>query len=113
MESLSIEALIAWLVILIIVSAYFSGSETGMMRVNRFRLKSIINSKSKRRKAAKRVKALIKRPDRLLGLILIGNNFVNILAASIATVIAVRYLRTEVCRPRIQCHSTHVGRTKW
>ena len=61
-----------------------------MMRVNRYRLKSIINSKSKRRHAARRVKQLLKRPDRLLGLILIGNNFVNILAASLATIIAVR-----------------------
>ncbi len=60
------------------------------MRVNRYRLKSIINSKSKRRRAAKRVKGLLKRPDRLLGLIFIGNNFVNILAASLATIIAVR-----------------------
>lgn len=90
MEALSTELLIFWLVVLIIISAFFSGSETGMMRVNRYRLKSIINSKSKRRRAAKRVKGLLKRPDRLLGLILIGNNFVNILAASLATIIAVR-----------------------
>lgn len=90
MESISTESLIIWLVILLAISAFFSGSETGMMRVNRYKLKSIINSKSKRRQAAKRVKELLKRPDRLLGLILIGNNFVNILAATLATVLAER-----------------------
>ena len=61
-----------------------------MMRVNRYRLKSIANSKSRKKFAAIRVQKLLKRPDRLLGLILIGNNFVNILAATIATVIAER-----------------------
>ncbi len=90
MEQISLEYLLFWLCILIVLSAFFSSSETGMMRVNRYRLKSIANSKSKKRYAARRVQTLLERPDRLLGLILIGNNFVNILATTIATVMAER-----------------------
>jgi Mg2+/Co2+ transporter CorB len=74
--------------ILILVSAYFSGSETGMMSLNRYRLRHLEKEKHK---GAKRVSKLLKRPDRLIGLILIGNNLVNIAAASIATVIGIRY----------------------
>jgi Mg2+/Co2+ transporter CorB len=58
-----------------------------MMSLNRYRLKHLAkNNHLGARKAA----ALLERPDRLIGLILIGNNFVNILASAIATVIAVR-----------------------
>jgi Mg2+/Co2+ transporter CorB len=78
--------------ILILVSAYFSGSETGMMSLNRYRLRHLEKEKHK---GAKRVSKLLKRPDRLIGLILIGNNLVNIAASSIATIIALR-LAVEV-----------------
>jgi len=74
--------------ILILISAYFSGSETGMMSLNRYRLRHLEKEKHK---GAKRVSKLLKRPDRLIGLILIGNNLVNIAAASIATVIGIRF----------------------
>lgn len=90
METATTEILLFWLFVLIVVSAFFSGSETGMMRVNRYRLKSIANSKDSKRTAAQRVQEMLKRPDRLLGLILIGNNFVNILAATLATILAER-----------------------
>jgi len=73
---------------LILISAYFSGSETGMMSLNRYRLRHLEKGKHK---GARRVSKLLKRPDRLIGLILIGNNLVNIAAASIATVIGIRY----------------------
>jgi Mg2+/Co2+ transporter CorB len=69
------------------MSAFFSGSETGMMSLNRYRLKHLVKSGHS---SAKRVAKLLDRPDRLIGVILIGNNFVNILASSIATVIALR-----------------------
>jgi Mg2+/Co2+ transporter CorB len=78
--------------ILILISAYFSGSETGMMSLNRYRLRHLEKEKHK---GAKRVSHLLKRPDRLIGLILIGNNLVNIAASSIATIIAIR-LSVEV-----------------
>ena len=73
------------LVILLMMSAFFSSSETGMMSLNRMALKhnARIGNKS-----ARRVKKLLDRPDRLIGVILIGNNFVNILASAIATVLA-------------------------
>jgi Mg2+/Co2+ transporter CorB len=73
--------------ILILVSAYFSGSETGMMSLNRYRLRHLEKQKHK---GAKRVSKLLARPDRLIGLILIGNNLVNIAASAIATVIGLR-----------------------
>jgi len=73
--------------ILILVSAYFSGSETGMMSLNRYRLRHLEKQKHK---GARRVSKLLARPDRLIGLILIGNNLVNIAASAIATVIGLR-----------------------
>jgi len=76
--------------ILILISAYFSGSETGMMSLNRYRLRHLEKEKHK---GAKRVSKLLKRPDRLIGLILIGNNLVNIAASAIATIIALRLSR--------------------
>lgn len=78
--------LLILLVVLIVLSAFFSSSETSMMSLNRYRLKHL--SKEGHR-AARRASRLLERPDRLLGTILVGNNIVNILAASIATVIAV------------------------
>src|SRR5690606_19578880 len=74
-------------IILIILSAFFSSSETGMMAINRYRLKSLVN---KKHRGAMRVESLLKRTDRLISVILIGNNFVNILASSIATIIGMR-----------------------
>ncbi|MFT5451266.1 MAG: Mg2+/Co2+ transporter CorB [Enterobacterales bacterium] len=82
--------LLFWLFILILLSAFFSSSETGLMRINRYRLKFIANGKTKHSSSAKRVQQLLERPDRLLGLILLGNNFVNILAAFIFAVVAER-----------------------
>ena len=75
------------LVVLIVLSAFFSSSETSMMSLNRYRLKHLTKEGHK---AAKRASRLLERPDRLLGTILVGNNIVNILAASIATVVAVQ-----------------------
>lgn len=88
MENISTQMLYIVLGILILISAYFSGSETGMMSLNRYRLRHLEKEKHK---GAKRVSKLLKRPDRLIGLILIGNNLVNIAAASIATIIGIRY----------------------
>ncbi|AQU83618.1 MULTISPECIES: HlyC/CorC family transporter [unclassified Halomonas] len=76
------------LALLILLSAFFSSSETGMMSINRYRLSHQANSGDRR---AKRVLRLLSRPDRLIGVILIGNNFVNNLAASIATIIAIHF----------------------
>ncbi|MFH0257341.1 HlyC/CorC family transporter [Vibrio rumoiensis] len=87
MGEISTGLLFALLAILILISAYFSSSETGMMALNRYRLRHLA---SQGHKGAKRVESLLERPDRLIGLILIGNNLVNILASAIATIIGMR-----------------------
>jgi Mg2+/Co2+ transporter CorB len=69
------------------MSAFFSGSETSMMAINRYRLKHLVKEKYK---PAKRVTKLLERTDRLLGVILIGNNFTHTLATAIATIVAIR-----------------------
>lgn len=74
------------LVFLIVCSAFFSSAETGMLSLNRYRLRHLVREGHK---GARRASDLLDRPDRLLGTILVGNNIVNILAASIATVLAV------------------------
>lgn len=76
------------LAVLIVLSAFFSSSETSMMSLNRYRLKHLSKEGNK---GARRASRLLERPDRLLGTILVGNNIVNILAASIATVLAVQF----------------------
>lgn len=87
MNDIPISVLGGLLFLLIICSAFFSSSETGMMSMNRYRLRHMAQTGDK---GARRVQRLLERPDRLIGVILIGNNFVNILASSIATVIAIR-----------------------
>ena len=87
MESLSTFWLSVLLFILILASAFFSSSETSMMAINRYRLKTLI---SKNNVQAKRVEKLLNNIDYLIGAILLGNNFVNILAASIATLLSIK-----------------------
>jgi len=87
LDDISTSTLFIALGVLILLSAYFSSSETGMMSINRYRLKHLQNEGNK---SARRVQKLLDRPDRLIGLILIGNNLVNIAASSIATVICIR-----------------------
>jgi Mg2+/Co2+ transporter CorB len=72
---------------LIFLSGFFSGSETGMMSLNRYRLRHRAKTGHK---GAKRASKLLEEPDSLISTILIGNNLVNNLAASIATVAAIR-----------------------
>jgi len=78
---------------LLILSAFFSGSETGMMAANKIKLK---NLSKKRDRGAKRALKLLKKPDLLLATILVGNNFANILASSIVTIIMLNYFGGNV-----------------
>ncbi|MFT5174092.1 MAG: Mg2+/Co2+ transporter CorB [Gammaproteobacteria bacterium] len=87
MIDVPIGVLVTVLIVLIVLSAFFSSSETGMMALNRYRLRHLVKHKHK---GALRASRLLERPDRLIGVILLGNNFVNILASSITTVIALR-----------------------
>ena len=78
---------------LLILSAFFSGSETGMMAANKIKLK---NLSKKPDRGAKRALKLLKKPDLLLATILVGNNFANILASSIVTIIMLNYFGGNV-----------------
>lgn len=69
---------------MILLSAYFSGTETAMMALNRYRLRHLVKNGNK---GAKKADTMLQRPDRLLGVILVGNNLVNFSAATVATVI--------------------------
>lgn len=80
------------LVALIAISAYFSSSETAMMALNRYRLRHLAE---KDHEGAIRAQELLARPDRLIGVILLGNNFVNILATQIATVLTLHLLGND------------------
>ncbi len=87
MQEIPLSALGTGLFFLIILSGCFSASETAMMSLNRYRLRHLVKDGHP---GAIRAQRLLDRTDRLIGLILLGNNFVNILASSIATLIALR-----------------------
>ncbi len=86
-DDVPIGLLFGLLILLILLSAFFSGSETALMSLNRYRLRARARSGNR---AARVTEALLKRPDRLIGLILLGNNAVNLLAASLVTIISLR-----------------------
>jgi Mg2+/Co2+ transporter CorB len=87
LNSIPLGALFGALAFLLLLSAFFSGSETALMTLNRYRLRHLATAGHPGARLAER---LLDRPDRLIGLILLGNNFVNILASSLATIIAIR-----------------------
>jgi len=80
-------AIYGLLFFLLICSAFFSGTETALMTLNRYRLRH--KAKSGHR-GAKLAEHLLQKPDRLIGLILLCNNFVNVLAVQLVTIIALR-----------------------
>ena len=82
-----LSMLIGLLVFMLVLSAFFSGSETSLMTINRYRLRHLVKLKHS---GAIKAQQLLQRPDRVLGLILLCNNFVNNFASSIATVIAIK-----------------------
>ena len=84
-DDVPLGVLIGLLIFLLGCSAFFSGSETALMRLNRYRLRH--KAKAGHR-GAKLAEKLLEQPDRLIGLILLGNNLVNILASQIVAVIA-------------------------
>jgi len=92
MEEIALGNLYIVLLVLILLSGFFSSSETGLMAINKYRLRHLAN---KGHRGAKLAQTLLRKPDRLIGLILLGNNLVNILAAAIATVIGIRLFGTN------------------
>ena len=74
------------LLVLFLLSAFFSGTETALMALNRYKLKHL----AKKNKGAQLAMQLLQKPDRLIGVILIGNNLVNILITQLATYLGFR-----------------------
>jgi len=89
LDDIPLSFLIGILFFLIIASGFFSGSETSLMSLNRYRLRNLVN---KKHKGASLAQKLLDTPERLIGLILLGNNAVNILASAIATIIGLRLM---------------------
>ncbi|MCK4742848.1 MAG: HlyC/CorC family transporter [Sulfuriflexus sp.] len=87
LNDLSLAALFIIFIILILISGFFSGSETSLMTLNRYRLRHLAKDKHR---GAIRAQRLLEKPDRLIGLILIGNNAVNIMITLLAAVIMLR-----------------------
>ncbi len=84
-EDISLAALIGLLVALLLLSAFFSGSETALMSLNRYKLR---HKARQGHRGAILAERLLQRPDRIIGLILLGNNLVNIFTASLVAVVA-------------------------
>jgi Mg2+/Co2+ transporter CorB len=87
LAEIPLSALFAVLIALLACSAFFSGSETALMALNRYRMRHLAQAGHR---GARRAQRLLDKPDRLIGLILLGNNFVNILATQLATYIGFR-----------------------
>ena len=87
MDELSLAALFGILLLLLVCSAFFSGSETSMMAINRYRLNSLIRRGNR---SAKLVSRLLGKVDKLLGSILLGNTLLNVLAAAVTNIIIFR-----------------------
>jgi len=91
LDTIPLSILFTILFVLIILSAFFSSSETGMMALNKYRLRHLVKEKHR---TATLVSKLLEKPDRLIGVILLGNNVINFSAAAIATVIGFRLFGT-------------------
>jgi len=84
-DDVPLAGLIGLLIVLLMLSAFFSGSETALMSLNRYQLR---HKAREGHRGARLAERLLKRPDRLIGLILLGNNLVNFFAASLVGVTA-------------------------
>ncbi len=84
-DDVPLAGFIGLLLLLLLLSAFFSGSETALMSLNRYQLR---HKAREGHRGARLAENLLKRPDRLIGLILLGNNLVNFYAASLVAVFA-------------------------
>ena len=84
-EDVPLSALFGLLIVLLLLSAFFSGSETALVSLNRYQLR---HKAREGHRGARLADKLLQRPDRLIGLILLGNNLVNFSAASLVAIIA-------------------------
>jgi putative hemolysin len=91
MNNLGVTPQVTLLILIVVLlgcSAFFSGSETALMSVNRIRLRRIAK---KHYRSVRIVEGVLERPERLIGTILLGNNLVNVAMSAIATVLAIRW----------------------
>ncbi len=86
-DDIPLAALIGLLVVLLLLSAFFSGTETALMSLNRYKLRHKARAGHR---GAKLADQLLQRPERLIGLILLGNNAVNISASALVGVVSVQ-----------------------
>ena len=89
LDEISLHSLLATFVVLLLISAFFSISETSMMALNRYRLKHLVKIG---RRGARLTSQLLAQTDKLLGVVLLGSNVVNAAVAALGTVIAFRVL---------------------
>ena len=87
MDALSTTTIFIILVCLILGSAFFSSAETGMVSLNRYKLRHLIK---KNHRGAKLANSLLERPDRFFGIVLLGNTFLNIASGTVASILAMR-----------------------
>ncbi len=87
MDDIPLSLMFGALALLVLLAAFFSGSETGLMTLNRYRLRHLVKIKHR---GAMYAQALLQRTDRLIGLLILGNNFANTLATAVATVIGLQ-----------------------
>jgi Mg2+/Co2+ transporter CorB len=87
MSDLSTATLVALVIVLILLSAFFAATETALMTLNKYRLRHQAQAGSR---SARLTEQLLSRPDRLIGIILLGNTFANIGAAAVTSLIAFR-----------------------
>ena len=92
MDTVPLTYLIVLLIIFILLSAFFSGSETSLMSLNRYRLRHLAKTGQRSAQFASR---LLDRPDRLIGLILLLNNVAQALIPMLLLVIAQRLVQDE------------------
>ena len=89
MNDIPLSVLFGALVLLILLAAFFSGAETGLLTLNRYRLRHLVKIKHR---GAMHAQALLQHTDRLIGLLILGNNFANNLATAVVTIIGLQLL---------------------
>jgi Mg2+/Co2+ transporter CorB len=95
-DDVPLAGLFGLLIALLLLSAFFSGSETALVSLNRYQLR---HKARQGHRGARLADQLLQRPDRLIGLILLGNNLVNFSAASLVAIIALEMGGEPAVRP--------------
>ena len=92
MEDISLGWKLTALAVLLVISAFFSIAETSMMAINRYRLKALVRGGSR---GAQLTTSLLSKTDKLLGVILLGNNLVNAAAATLVGIITIEFFGND------------------